>query len=305
MDSRPTAARFPAIDQREGPIQPGPTRWTPSGAPKARDQKLWEWRRESPIRPVVFEDPGTMDEEVVHLHLEQRVVQRLLGRFTAQGFVHHDLSRACLAQTTDAIPRVVLLGRLCLYGPRRPGCTRSSSPSPPAGPIPRSARNRSSPTPAKQRPGRSTCSTKPSCPAPPAPPPTRSCKQLQAAAPRDVSELLPHLQARGEDYARDARKLLLDRGAAESKAMSEILETQRKHIIDLVAQHSTTDRQLLLGFAEDELRQLESNRRHWDKRLLRLDDELKTEPGRIRDLYQVKATRIEPVGVVYLWPATG
>ena len=51
------------------------------------------------------------------MHLEQRVVQRLLGRFTAQGFVHHDLARACLAQTSDAIPRVILLGRLCLYGP--------------------------------------------------------------------------------------------------------------------------------------------------------------------------------------------
>ena len=85
--------------------------------PRSREQKPWEWRRVSPIRPVVFQDPGTMTDEVVHLHLEHRIVQRLLGRFTAQGFVHHDLSRACLAQTTDAIPRVVLLGRLCLYGP--------------------------------------------------------------------------------------------------------------------------------------------------------------------------------------------
>ena len=73
-----------------------------------------EFRR---FAPWCFEDPGTMTDEVVHLHLEHRIVQRLLGRFTAQGFVHHDLSRACLAQTTDAIPRVVLLGRLCLYGP--------------------------------------------------------------------------------------------------------------------------------------------------------------------------------------------
>ncbi len=86
-------------------------------APRERGQKPWEWRQESPIRPVVFEDTGTMDEDVVHLHLEHRVVQRLLGRFIAQGFVYHDLSRACLAQTADAIPRVVLLGRLCLYGP--------------------------------------------------------------------------------------------------------------------------------------------------------------------------------------------
>ena len=66
---------------------------------------------------MVFEDTGTMDDKVVHLHLEHRVVRRLLGRFIAQGFVYHDLSRACLAQTSDAIPRVVLLGRLCLYGP--------------------------------------------------------------------------------------------------------------------------------------------------------------------------------------------
>ena len=65
---------------------------------------------------MVFDDPGTMTDEVVHLHLEHRVVQRLLGRFLAQGFVHNDLSRACLAQTADPIPRVILLGRLCLYG---------------------------------------------------------------------------------------------------------------------------------------------------------------------------------------------
>ena len=52
----------------------------------------------------------------VHLHLEQRVVQRLLARFRSQGFIHHDLSRACLAQAADSIPRVILLGRLSLYG---------------------------------------------------------------------------------------------------------------------------------------------------------------------------------------------
>ena len=27
--------------------------------------------------------------------------------------------------------------------------------------------------------------------------------------------------------------------------------------------------------------------------------------GRIRALYEVKAQRIEPVGLVYLWPVTG
>ena len=57
-----------------------------------------------------------LTEDTVHLHLEQRVAQRLLARFRSQGFIHHDLSRACLAQATDSIPRVILLGRLSLYG---------------------------------------------------------------------------------------------------------------------------------------------------------------------------------------------
>ena len=98
------AADFPPSTSGRAPIQPGPTRWTPSARREQREQKPWEWRRESPIRPVVFEDTGTMDDEVVHLHLEHRVVQRLLGRFIAQGFVHHDLSRACLAQLPTRSP---------------------------------------------------------------------------------------------------------------------------------------------------------------------------------------------------------
>ena len=86
--------------------------------PRARNQKLAEWRREAPIRPVVFEDAGVLTDDTVHLHLEQRMAQRLLARFRAQGFVYDDLSRACLVQAADSIPRVILLGRLCLYGRR-------------------------------------------------------------------------------------------------------------------------------------------------------------------------------------------
>ena len=85
-------------------------------APRKTHQKLAEWRKEAPIRPVVFEDVGVLTDDTVHLHLEQRMAQRLLARFRAQGLprpppsapspsarcrrprVHHDLSRACLVQ---------------------------------------------------------------------------------------------------------------------------------------------------------------------------------------------------------------
>jgi len=55
----------------------------------------------------------------------------------------------------------------------------------------------------------------------------------------------------------------------------------------------------------EEQRQLESNQRYWGKRLTALGNELRTEPDRIRNLYEVHAQRIEPVGLVYLWPVTG
>ncbi len=113
------------------PLKGGPDRWRfpeihgaawframdALRAPKSKDQDFYEWRASSPIRPIVFQSPTHIDESVVHLHLEHRVVQRLLGRLRAQGFVHNDLARACVGQTDDAIRRIVLLGRISLYGP--------------------------------------------------------------------------------------------------------------------------------------------------------------------------------------------
>nr|HQU44989.1 hypothetical protein [Pirellulales bacterium] len=249
-----------------------------------------------------------MTDEVVHLHLEHRIVQRLLGRFTAQGFVHHDLSRACLAQTTDAIPRVVLLGRLCLYGPGAarlheeliPVTARWTDPSIRKTDLSPYARESETKTLGLldealiAGTGRNIDH--------------QILKQLQASAPKDIKQLLSHLQTRGEEYAADAKKKLVERGQAEAKAMREILETQKKYIAETVAKHDKLDsrqRTLDFGDQQEELRQLESNRRYWDKRLTALETELRTEPDRIRELYDVKATRIEPVGLVYLWPVTG
>jgi hypothetical protein len=61
--------------------------------------------------------------------------------------------------------------------------------------------------------------------------------------------------------------------------MREFSETQRKHLSDTVARHDRGE-QMVLEFNEEERRQLESNRRHWGKRLVDLDRELSTEPER-------------------------
>jgi hypothetical protein len=85
--------------------------------------------------------------------------------------------------------------------------------------------------------------------------------------------------------------------------MREILEQQRKHIESTVERHDRSP-QLSLSFPDEEKRQLESNRRYWNHRLIALQTELTTEPERIRGLYEVRAKRIEPVGLVYLWPTS-
>ena len=85
--------------------------------------------------------------------------------------------------------------------------------------------------------------------------------------------------------------------------MKTILEEQKKRVTETAGKHK--DPQLMFDFNDDEQRQLESNKRHWEKRLLAIDHELATEPERIRSIYEIKAQRIEPIGLVYLWPVTG
>jgi hypothetical protein len=127
-------------------------------------------------------------------------------------------------------------------------------------------------------------------------------RQLQAAGPRDVAELLPHLEKRGSELAEGAVRRLRERGEKEAQAMRAILEDQRKRIAGTVEKHRETQLGL---FSQEEMRQLEADRRHWGRRLADLERELTTEPARIRGVYVVKAQRVEPVGLVYLWPVTG
>jgi hypothetical protein len=83
-----------------------------------------------------------------------------------------------------------------------------------------------------------------------------------------------------------------------------VLETQKKRIQGMLDQHDVP--QLVLpGFNEDERRQLEADVRYWKKRLRELDGELRDEPVRVRASYETRARRVDPIGVVYLWPVTG
>ena len=272
-------------------------------APRKTGQKLAEWRREAPIRPVVFEDAGVLTDDTVHLHLEQRMAQRLLARFRAQGFVHHDLSRACLVQAADSIPRVVLLGRLCLFGRRAerlhevltPVAARWIEPSRRAGPLRAYAEEAEARTLERLEAALQDAR---------APGETIYRRLLETAA-RDVEDLLPQLEERAAVVARSAADRLRERGEREERQLRETLERQRRRVEAEVRKQEAGGVQLVLDLSEGEKRQREADVASWRTRLTQFDRDLETEPARVREFYEVRAQRVEPIGLVYLWPDTG
>ena len=272
-------------------------------APRKTHQKLAEWRKDAPIRPVIFEDAGVLTDDTVHLHLEQRMAQRLLARFRAQGFVHHDLSRACLVQAADSIPRVVLLGRLCLFGRRAerlhevlvPVAARWIEPSRRTGPLKAYAEEAEARTLERLEIALQNAR---------APGETIHRRLLETAA-RDIEDLLPQLEVRAELVAGSAADRLRGRGEREERQLCETLESQRQRVETELRRQEGGGIQLVMEFSEEEKRQRQADVASWRTRLAQFDRDLETEPARIREFYTVRAKRVEPLGLVYLWPDTG
>jgi hypothetical protein len=128
-------------------------------------------------------------------------------------------------------------------------------------------------------------------------------QKLQDSIARDIEELLPQLESRGTEARAEAEAKLAERGKAEADSIRRILEEQRKRVNAELGR--SDEYQLLLGFNEEERRQLASNKRYWQRWLENVDGDLMREPARIIDFYRVASARIEPVGLAYLWPVTG
>ena len=270
--------------------------------PPENGERDYAWRRESPVRPIVFDAPATIDDDVVQLHLQHRIVQRLLSRFSSQGFIHHDLSRACLAQTEDAIPRVVVLGRLSLYGK---GAVRLHEeiltisarwiePQRRKGPLMPYGRDAESRTLSLLESALSSEKK------------SGVTKEIQAllvsSVMQDLEELVPHLEQRGEELKKEIEKALLQRGKVESDSLRTILSEQRGRVLKEAGRTEAFQMEL---FSDDERRQIDSNRRYWQRWLQNVEGDLVREPVRITEFYQMATYRIETVGLAYLWPVTG
>ena len=283
-----------------------------------RRTPLWQWRQENPVRPVIFSDPGRLNAEAVHLHLEHRLVQRLL-------------SRACVLASRDPQPRVLVLGRLSLFGQGatrlhdelisviadwHPGADRTTALQPLIDGEREQAWN-------VLRQALAAGTTEGISE-------TRR-DQLQAQAAADVAALKPALDQAAEQAQAVAAALLKQRGDAEAAALKEVLRAQRSRINATVKQRNRDlaklDRQaaaaeptaLIPGLEEQlevpaldlqklttqERKQLAADQKHWQRRLETIEAELSSEPKRIQESYRVITHRLEPAGLVYLWPISG
>ncbi|MCD4655202.1 DISARM system SNF2-like helicase DrmD [bacterium] len=294
---------FPPLDRRAKTDSSWAATLDTLRTPRKTGQKLAEWRLEAPIRPVVFEDAGKLTDETVHLHLEQRVVQRLLARFRAQGFIYNDLSRACLTQVGDSIPRVILLGRLSLYGK---GAERLHEEIIPltARWIDLDRRKKKLSIYAADAEARTlglldiALSSGPS-----RMPDDVIAARLLKSAPRDISELLCHLDSRAEELTIRAVAKLHQRGEDEAKSLQKILKEQHQRISKNLSKYNEDKKQRKI-FNSEEQRQYAADAKSWENRVNQFEKDLEKEPDRIRKFYVVRAKRVEPVGLVYLWPET-
>jgi hypothetical protein len=128
--------------------------------------------------------------------------------------------------------------------------------------------------------------------------------RVHALVERDIADLVPGLERLAHEHLAKVKVDLAKRGETEAKSLTELLDQQRKRIAK--ANDDFDPNQLLLpGIVDEERRERQADHRHWQGRLVRLEKEIREEPARIRASYDVTAHRLEPVGLVYLWPATG
>jgi hypothetical protein len=271
--------------------------------PRKRGERIAEWRRKAPIRAIAFEPPvlddGRDASDVVQVHLEHRLVRRLLSRFLSQGFQSR-LARVSVILGPGAQPRVVLMGRLAVYGagaqrlheeiiPVTAIWTETDRERRQMRPLGESGEERTlNQLEEALRDARQASGT--------------AVARIQALITRDIEDLVPTFEEIAAERLRTVSAQLVNRGEQEARSLSDLLEQQRSRIGK--AAKDFDPEQLTLDLVPEERREREADRRHWQHRLDRLERELREEPKRIRESYEVRAHRLEPVGLVYLWPVS-
>jgi ERCC4-related helicase len=265
-------------------------------------KRVADWRAEHPVRAISFEPLVLEDdrdaEGVVQVHLEHRLVRRLLSRFVSHGF-QAGLNRATVVSAPAGQARVVLVGRLALYGP---GAARLHEQIIPVTAFwSEAARQRSGLNALGEAGEETTLAALEQALRDATMPAKEVVDRLLAGAQKDVADLRPAFEQRAEAAAEKAKADLVKIAERESRALKTLLEAQRAKIVKESA--ATAAQQLEVDLSNPvERRQREAERRFWPRRLEALEKEIVEEPARVAASYEIRAQRLEPVGLIYLWP---
>ena len=129
-------------------------------------------------------------------------------------------------------------------------------------------------------------------------------RRLLDTAAVDIADLQPYLTPRAEQAAAKAMEQLRRRGEQEASSLRTTIEQQQQRVRAELERTQSAYRQLTLDYSAAEQRQFDLDRREWERRLASFERELATEPQRVQAFYEVRARRIEPVALIYVWPET-
>ena len=265
--------------------------------PRGRAEPFWEWRQKPP-RPVTFHALTRLSEDAEQLHLAHPFVKRILDRFLAQGFGAHDLARVTAVIAPDeTVVRVVGFARLTLFGS---GAARLHDEI--VGLAAAWSGEASEIEPYKDRATavRAVSLAETLLATGAAAPNKTISKRVNSHSDALFKALWPHLEAEADALAIEARKGLVQRARKEADDLRALLERQQVAIDK--AEANLRQQTLFLVQDKDQKRQVELDLQHLERRRGDAAKELISEPEAIEALYDVRMTRLTPVGLVVVWP---
>ena len=265
--------------------------------PRGRSEEFWQWRQRPP-RPVTFHPLATLSEGAEQLHLAHPIVRRLLDRFLAQGFGAHDLSRVtALVAPDESVVRVIAYARLTLFGLGAARLHDQLVPLPAAW-----SGDASDVRPYKDRAtiAQAVSSTERLLATGAKAPNATITKRIREHAGALFAALWHPVEAEADALAVDAKRGLIERARREADELRTLLSRQRVAI----DRAETRLRQAELFEVQDkeQKRQIDLDLKHLERRRVTAATEIETEPAAIEALYEVRMTRLTPVGLVVAWP---
>lgn len=272
--------------------------------PRPRDESFYDWRKRPPL-PVTFSPIARLTGDIEQLHLAHPFTKRILDRFLAQGFSAHDLNRVSAVVDPDAgEARVLAYARLTLFGAGAARLHDELIAVAAAWDGSVEGAGLLNPCDATQT-AFLVKAVETRLAAGAAAPKGRAANTIAAAAQALMVSLWKFLHDEADAHEVAAKNGLSARARKEADDMRSLLERQRRAIRK--AAQSLMQHDLFAGLGDsadvrEQERQFRLDMDHMQRRANTIDADLEREPAAIEALYEVRTTRLTPVGLVVSWP---